>query len=113
MKIDENYSIEPEACSWNLVYQKEGGINKKTGKPTVTSWIQYHSNLRYALEAYLHESLRECAEVSEVLGAIRAAEDRISSLVFAVDPQILKRLRGQAQARKTRPRRLKEKLEAI
>lgn len=78
--IDEYYSIEPDSCSWNLLYEKEGGINAKTGKRIVSSDISYHATLSQALSFYLNEVPKDSATLTRILGRIREAEENIKRL---------------------------------
>lgn len=49
IQLDKHYRVEEDSNSWNLVYEKLGDINPKTNKPTVSSNVSYHANLKQAL----------------------------------------------------------------
>ena len=80
MRLDENWTVEPDTRCWVLTYEKTGDINPKTGKPTITSNQSYHANLKQALLAYLDKYLEPSKDVQDVLNRIREAEARIEAM---------------------------------
>lgn len=77
IRLDDNYRIEEDSCSWNLIYEKEGDINPKTGKPIISRDASYHANLKQALTWYLHLSQSGSETLQDAIRAISEAEKRI------------------------------------
>lgn len=73
MKLDEHYTIEWDAHSWNLRYLKEGELNEKTGKPMITHRLTYHTTIREALLKYTDHILHPCETITEVLNVLNEA----------------------------------------
>ncbi len=82
IQLDENYRIEEDSVSWNLIYEKEGEINPDTGKPIMSRDASYHATLKQALVAYLDKSLKGSTDVQGVIDRIAEAEQRIVGLSF-------------------------------
>ena len=80
IQLDEYYRIEEDAASWNLIYEKEGEINAKTGKPSISRDASYHANLKQALVMYLDKSLKGSTDVQDVIQRISEAEARIEAM---------------------------------
>jgi len=80
IKIDEFYRIESDLSSWNLVFEKEGEINNRTGKRKMSKEITYHANLKQALQKYCDENLKTCASIAEVVQKIDELNQKIESL---------------------------------
>lgn len=81
IQLDEFYRIEEDAVSWNLIYEKEGEINDKTGKPSISRDASYHANLKQALVVYLDKSLKGSTDAQDVIRRITEAEERIEKAV--------------------------------
>lgn len=81
IQLDEFYRIEEDAASWNLIYEKEGEINDKTGKPSISRDASYHANLKQALVVYLDKSLKGSTDAQDVIRRITEAEERIEKAV--------------------------------
>lgn len=54
MKLGPNHTLTADSNGFTLAYNKEGAINPKTNRPSVTRKITYHPSLEKALEAYLN-----------------------------------------------------------
>ena len=80
MRLDENWTVEPDTRCWVLTYEKAGDINPKTGKPTITSNQSYHANLKQALNAYLDKCLESAESIEDVKDLIAEAEARIGAM---------------------------------
>lgn len=78
IQLDENYRVEKDAASWNLIYEKQGDINPNTGRPSMSRDVTYHANLKQALVTYLDLSLEGSTDVQGVVAAISEAERRIA-----------------------------------
>jgi len=59
MKIDDNFRIEKDTYNVTLVYEVEGGINEKTGKPTITKHQWHYPTIEMALKKYLTYSIEQ------------------------------------------------------
>ena len=80
MKIDEKYTIENDSNQWVLNYRSEGDINKRTGKPTISTNKWYCGSLKQCLNRYLDESLKQSTTIQEVVANINIAMERITEL---------------------------------
>lgn len=80
IQLDEYYRIEEDAASWNLIYEKEGEINDKTGKPSISRDASYHANLKQALVVYLDKCLKGSTDIQDVVRRITEAEARIEAV---------------------------------
>lgn len=67
MKIDENYTIEPDAYCWILKYEEKTGRLNKKGREVITSKEWFVPTLASGLKRYSDESLKKCKELSDVL----------------------------------------------
>jgi hypothetical protein len=78
MRINENYRIEPDTQSWNLIFEKIGEINPQTDKPIMSTSTSYHGNLQQACFAYLDTAIKDGAkDVESVLQAIVTAKQEL------------------------------------
>lgn len=80
IKLDDDYRIESDLSSWNLVLERVGKVNPNTGKPSVTRDISYHVNLKHALETYCDACLKSCNSIPEVIEKIKELNTRIEAL---------------------------------
>ena len=55
MRLDENFTLTSDSNNWILNYEKEGDINHKTNRPTLTKETWYFGNLNQALNRYVNE----------------------------------------------------------
>lgn len=78
MKLDEFYTVEPDTACWVLTYEKQGDINPKTGKPTISRDVSYHADLKQSLVAYLDKCLEPSTDIQDVIHRISEAENRIA-----------------------------------
>lgn len=77
IQLDDNWYVEADATSWNLHYEKEGDINPKTGKPTMTHDVSYHARLVDALKCYLNEVPKSATTVGQLVLEWNKAAERI------------------------------------
>lgn len=84
IKLDEYYSIEIDVFSWNLIYQINRGKSPSTGKDIIYRQPAYHANLAWALQDYLHKSLKESKSLDEILERIGIVEKRIEELFLEI-----------------------------
>lgn len=55
--LSNNFRIEFDTYSVNLIYEKEGDINEETGKPIITKKTYFCSNLTRALLMYMDKCI--------------------------------------------------------
>lgn len=84
IQLDEHWRIEPDAACWQLRYEKQGAINKKTNKPSLTKVDSFHATLTQALTVYLDESLKACAFAEDLLARIKELEAKIEKAVGGI-----------------------------
>lgn len=77
IKLDDKYSVEADANSWNLHFKEATGKTNDAGEQTYRTDISYHSRLQDALNWYLSESLKESTDITDVLTHIALAESNI------------------------------------
>lgn len=58
IKINENWTIESDTLQWILKFEKEGEVNPKTGRPTLTKDSFYYNKLSEAIRAYINKMLQ-------------------------------------------------------
>lgn len=80
IRLDDFYTVDDESACWSLTYRKEGDINPTTGKPSISTDVSYHANLKQALTKYLDESLKGSESLHSVLSRISEVEQRIETL---------------------------------
>lgn len=81
--LDEHFIIEPDGNNFTLIKNKPTGqINPKTNKEIISSDIWYPPTLKDALKSYLRESLRDCADVNDIIKRIDEVESKIDNLKF-------------------------------
>lgn len=85
IKIDDDYSLESDTSSWNLVYLKQG-INAKTGKPFTSKEYSYHPNIKEALKKYCDEKLKDCDSIQAIIVGIVKLHATIENLNFGGFP---------------------------
>lgn len=78
--LDDDFHLSKDFSSWNLVYEKKGGVNPTTGKQSVSMNQTYHANLRQALEMYVNQSLKETGSVAELIERLTALETKIEEM---------------------------------
>lgn len=92
MQLDKEWRIEPDANSWNLIYEAQGDINPNTGEPTTARATYYHGRLEFALKHYLDETLKDSPDVRSVLARIDQAADKIDKFCADKTWETLKQL---------------------
>ncbi len=80
IQIDDNWSVESDASSWNLHFEKIGDINPNTEKPIITRDVSYHVRLKDALKFYLNETMKDATDVKSLIARIELAEANIDKL---------------------------------
>lgn len=80
MKLDKYWSVNSDKYGWELVYEKTGTINPKTGKPKISSKTSYHANLKQCLITYLDETLKPSETIVEALERIKEVEEKIEKI---------------------------------
>lgn len=81
MRLDEFYTVEPDASCWTLTYAKSGDINPDTGKPIISRDVSYHANLKQALLKYLDEALKPSTDAQDMVNLICGVEEKVERLV--------------------------------
>lgn len=78
--LDDFYSLwcDREFCT--LYFEKEKGLNEKTGKTEFERDQWYYPNSRLALSNYLLKSAANSSSVQEVLSRINQVEEKITSI---------------------------------
>lgn len=82
LKIDENYRIEKDVSSWNLMFERIGEVNPKTGKRTVSRNVTYHANIKQALIKYCDEQFESCKTIADVIQKINELTAKIEAMDF-------------------------------
>ena len=80
MRLDEFYTVIDDGNCWTLAYEKEGDVNPKTGKPTISRDASYHANLKQALTAYFHKNLAGDRTWQEIIDRMNEIEKRIEQI---------------------------------
>ncbi len=75
MKIDENFTIEPDAYQWTLTYKSKV---VKDGKVVTSTKSWYFPNVRLALLHYLDECIKPAKEIQDIIKRIEEAMDKIN-----------------------------------
>lgn len=82
IRLDDEYTIEPDTACWALHYRKEGEINPATGKPMLSRDDTYHVNLEMALKAYVDKRLKtDATNVDELLEKLRELHGHVKKVV--------------------------------
>lgn len=55
MRLDEYYTVVPDASCWTLAYEKVGPEKNEKGELITSRSISYHANLKQALVKYLDD----------------------------------------------------------
>lgn len=85
IKIDENFSIEIDSNNFTLKKEVKTGKFNDKGNEIISSDQWYCSNITRALKRYVHESMRELEELTDVKGVlskIDELETKINNLKF-------------------------------
>lgn len=78
IKLDDNWRIEADSASWNLLYEKVGDINPDTGKPMVSRDVAYYPTLATAFYGYLDKTMKDTLDESKILDEIKRVEKVIN-----------------------------------
>jgi ferritin-like metal-binding protein YciE len=84
IKLDDDFRIETDIASWNLVYEKTHQEIGRAGKPKVSRNMTFHANLKHALQAYLDESAKQADSVESLLEVIKQAESNIEKACLGI-----------------------------
>lgn len=80
MKLDNNYTITPDAHCWVLHYREVRGVNESTGRPRVSTDEWYLPNLKAALKKYMDISLKGADSVGELMKRLNEVEQKIDKI---------------------------------
>jgi len=80
IRLDNEYYVSHDNLSWTLLYRKEGKINEKTGKPTISSETFYYPSLTLVLQKYKDQAIKPCKDVIEVLDKLNVISNNINKL---------------------------------
>lgn len=80
IKLDDNYYAVPNQDGWVLHFEKESGINEKTGLPVVSKNLTYHGSFTQVMKYYADQCLKVESSITEVLAAIESLNSKITSL---------------------------------
>lgn len=78
--LDENYYLTNDSNQWVLNFEKEGDINKKTGKVIITRDKWYYSSIQDCLQRYLNENPKSSPNIEHLIRTLEDISDKISSL---------------------------------
>ncbi len=81
IKIDDDYTLEPDTACWALHFRREGDINPATGKPTLSRDDTYYPNLGVALKAYIDLKLRDCSDLNVILARLHELHQHIDKIM--------------------------------
>lgn len=79
IKLDDNWRIDNSSGSATLVFEKEGEINEKTGKPTISKDIFYYSTVKQALIGYTNRCLVYLDDIPSILNKLESIENLIKN----------------------------------
>ena len=82
MILDENFTLTNDSNNWMLNYEKEGEINPKTNRPTLTKETWYFGNLNQALNRYVNESAKQSETVKDLQIQLAMIQDTINFLTI-------------------------------
>lgn len=82
MRLDENFTLTNDSNNWILNYEKEGDINHKTNRPTLTKETWYFGNLNQALNRYVNESAKQSETVKDLQIQLAMIQDTINFLTI-------------------------------
>lgn len=78
--IDDQYRIESDSSSWNLIYEEVIEI-KPDGNPKIARNTWYFANIKQCLRTYLDQSLKKSKEISGIIKRIDDAEKNINGFM--------------------------------
>ena len=84
IKLDEEYRIETDIASWNLIYEKTHTEKNAKGNFKVSKTILYYPTLKSALEGYLDAYAKESKSVEQLLERIKEAESNIEKACASI-----------------------------
>jgi hypothetical protein len=84
IKLDKDYTLKPDAASWNLHYAAEGEINPATGRPSLSENAWFHSNLHAACMCYVDQRAKDATTVQGILDSIEDSTQRIEEALRGV-----------------------------
>lgn len=79
IKLDDHFYLKNDSTSWTLVYEKEGEVNNKTGKPKITRRTWHTGTVDQALKRYIDESLKPCQSVLAMLTTLNRCMKKLES----------------------------------
>jgi hypothetical protein len=88
IKLDDQFTLQSDPHCWILTRKSFGETNPKTGKPTRSSAVSYHPDLKTALTQYLDLSSKPSSEVLDVLTRLSTAERNIEIALEEVKPPL-------------------------
>lgn len=80
IKLDDNWRIDNSSGSATLVFEKEGDINEKTGKPTISKDIFYYSTVKQVLIGYTNRCLVYSDNITSILSKLESIENLIKNM---------------------------------
>lgn len=80
IKLDDNWRIDNSSGSATLIFEKEGDINDKTGRPTISKDTFFYSTVKQALIGYTNRCLVYSDSITEVLNKLESIENLIKSI---------------------------------
>lgn len=75
IQLDDNWTVEADAASWNLEFRKEGELNDK-GNPIISHSISYHARFVDALHKYIDETSKDATTLKEIVDIWHNATNR-------------------------------------
>lgn len=82
IKLDENFRLENDSNEWTLIFEQEGEINPKTGKPSKKSNKWHCGSLNNALKRYANEVPKPSMSVQELITVLERVNETINNLKF-------------------------------
>lgn len=80
MKLDENYRIEHDSNNIILKYEKENGINEKTGKMQYSRDEWYFPKMSQALDKYVNQAMKVPDNVQELIQEVKKLDEKVSEI---------------------------------
>ena len=80
IKLDENFSLTNDNSQWVLNYEKEGEMNPKTNKVTISTDTWYCGRLENALSRYASEATKPANSVLELQELVNTVKNNINNL---------------------------------
>lgn len=78
--LDQDYSISINNDCVTLISEKEGEINPKTGKPSISKDYWHCTSLKNALKRYVDVSLRSQKTIFNVIVKLKEINNKIDNL---------------------------------